>query len=298
MKCKFCGSKDLVRRGKSDRGNIRYRCKKCGKWGNTGTPHHPRSAKILLLDIETLPGEWYAWEPKQEYLSPIMQIKDWSISCWAAKWLFESDIMGAVVSAKDAYNREDASILEPVWKLMDQADIIVTQNGINFDIKKLNARFIQNGFMPPSRFLNVDTLKTAQAVFGFTYNRLDELGQKFGIGKKLDMTFQDWKNCLTNNKSAEEALQYKLQYCKNDVAPLLEDVYLNLLPWITNHPNLNIFTFSDQDVCPKCESIDIKWGGKPYATPQGLWESFRCQACGATGRGTTQEHSIKKVQIK
>lgn len=298
MKCRFCGSKNVVRRGKSDTGNIRYRCKKCGKWGNTGTPRNPRSAKILLLDIETLPGEWYAWSADTNYLAPIMQIKDWSISCWAAKWLFEPEVMGEVVTAKEAHNREDARILEPVWKLMNSADIIVTQNGIDFDIKKLNSRFIENGFLPPARFLNVDTLKTAKSVFGFTYNRLDELGQKFGIGKKLDMTFQDWKNCLTNDKKADEALQYKLQYCKNDVAPLLEDVYLNMLPWIPNHPNMNIYTFADQDVCPKCESTNISWGGKSYATPQGLWDSFRCNSCGATGRGTSKEHNIKKTTIR
>lgn len=297
MNCRFCGSKEIVRRGRSDTGNVRYKCKKCGKWGNNGIPRHPRSANILLLDIETLPGEWYAWEPKQEYLSPIMQIKDWSISCWAAKWLFADEVMGEVVSAKDAYARRDANILEHVWKLMDEADIIVTQNGINFDIRKLNSRFIENGFRPPARFMNVDTLKTAQSVFGFTYNRLDELGQKFGIGKKLDMSFQDWKNCLTNDQAAEDALQHKLEYCKNDVAPLLEDVYLNLLPWMNNHPNMNVYSELDQDVCRNCGSTQLRWGGKPYHTPQGLWESWRCTSCGAFGRGTGKDHKIKSTSI-
>jgi DNA polymerase III epsilon subunit-like protein len=205
--------------------------------------------------------------------------------------------MGQVVTAQEAYDRTQNSILGGVWKLLDEADIVITQNGIGFDLPKLNTKFVENHYPPPARFLNVDTLKTAQRVFGFSYNRLNELGQKFGIGKKIDMTFQDWRNCLTNDKVAKKALAHQLEYCKRDVAPLLEDVYLAMLPYMSNHPNLNVFTIHDQDVCPKCESTDLNWSSKPYATPQGLWISFRCNACGATGRGTRKEYNIKKTSI-
>lgn len=265
---------------------------------NSFTPKHNRSARILLLDIETLPGEYYAFDPHVDYLPPTHQIKDWSVVCWAAKWLFDPEIFGKCVSHKDAYDRHDLSILDGIWKLMDEADIIITQNGINFDIKKLNSRFIQYQIFPPAKFLNVDVFRVAKAVFGFSYNRLDELGKKFGIGSKTKMEFQDWKNCLTNDKAADESIHHMLDYCKRDVAPLLEDVYLNMLPYIPNHPNLNLFTTHDADVCPKCESADIAWNTKPYATPQGLWMSFRCNACGSTGRGTRKEYSIKKSGIK
>lgn len=261
-------------------------------------PRHARSARILLLDIETLPGEYYAFDPKVEYLSPDKQIKDWSIACWSAKWLFDEEIMGEVVSARNAFYREDRSILGGIWKLMNEADIVVTQNGINFDIKKLYSKFIENSFAPPSEYKTVDTMKTAKEVFGWSYNRLDELGQKLGIGKKIDMSFVDWKNCLTNNEDAELALDYLFTYCKRDISPLLEDVYLAMLPYIKGHPNLNVYTNHDGDVCPKCESSDLKWGEKSYSTPQGLWDSFRCSACGATGRGTKKEHKLKSVSIK
>lgn len=261
------------------------------------SPRHIRSARILLLDIETLPGEYYAFAPKVEYLSPDKQIKSWSIACWAAKWLLDPDIMGEVVNAKDAFERKDLSILGGIWRLIDEADIVVTQNGIEFDIPKLFTRFIDNQIKPPTKFSNIDTLKTAKKVFGFDYNRLDELGKRFGIGKKIDMSFLDWKNCLSNNSQAEFHLQNMLAYCKQDIAPLLEDVYLAMLPYIPNHPNLGIYTNHDKDVCPKCESFDITWNEKPYATPQGLWMSFRCQSCGAVGRGTSKEYSIKKVSM-
>lgn len=294
--CKFCGSSRLIKKGKLGSGKPRYKCKDCGRWGNVDVHRH-RSARILLLDIETLPGEYYAFDPKVDYLSAPMQIKDWSISCWAAKWLFEPEIMGEVVSPQEAFDRTEQSILGGIWKLMDEADIIVTQNGINFDIKKLNSKFIENRYTPPSKYLNVDTLKVAQGVFGFTYNNLNELGKKAGVGEKIKMTFSDWKACLTNDKQAKEALAHKLEYCKNDVAPLLEDVYLWLLPWIPNHPNLNLFTLHDSDVCPKCESKELAWGFE-YPTPTGLFNGFRCLSCGAIGRSSSKDTKMKSTTIR
>ena len=159
-------------------------------------PKKVRTAKILLLDIETLPGEYYAFDPRVDYLAPAMQIKDWSISCWAAKWLFSEEIMGEVVTPEEAIARDDKSILGGIWDLMNEAQIVVTQNGINFDLKKLSSRFIEHDMFPPSHFLNVDTLKTARETFGWSYNRLDEVGQKLGIGKKIPMNIDDWKKCL------------------------------------------------------------------------------------------------------
>ena len=258
---------------------------------------HSRSAKILLLDIETLPGEGYFFDPRIDYLSADKVIKDVSIACWAAKWLFEPEIMGETVSAKDAFNRNDRSVLDGIWKLIDQADIVVFHNGLNFDMPVLYGRFVTYGMKPPAHPATVDTCKTAKTVFKFNYNGLDQLGQRFGIGKKLDTSFTDWRNCLTNDKSATEALNYMLTYCKNDIAPLLEDVYLTMLPYIPNHPNLGLWSLNEGDCCKNCESTDLYWEGKPYSTPQGLWKSWRCNACGAVGRGVGKENKIASASL-
>lgn len=275
---------------------IRYECGDCGRFPSYLSPSSYRTARILLLDIETLPGEFYAFDPKVEYLSPDKKIKDWSISCYAAKWLFEPEIMGEVVTKQEAFDRKELSILEGIWKLMNEAHIIVTQNGNNFDIKKIKTKFIKYNFIPPSKFLSVDTLQVARSEFGFTYNRLDELGQEFGIGKKIDMVFNDWKMCLTNDDDAEDYLHNMLTYCKRDVAPLLEDVYLHMLPWIPNHPNLSLYTDQDEEVCRNCESSDLSWGEK-YPTPAGIWKGWRCNSCGAIGRGKGKENKIKDVSL-
>lgn len=294
MKCRFCGSKKLIKRGKHSSNRQRVQCTECGKYDTPS--RHPRSARILLLDIETLYMEVRGiWNLKQEYIQPSRIVKDWSILCYAAKWLFEPEIMGEVVTPKEAINRTEKSIIGGIWKLIDQADIVVTQNGIEFDIKKLNTKFIEHGYYPPSPYLMVDTLKVARENFSFTSNRLDELGRKLlGLEGKMKMKEDDWDACA---EGSQEGLNKMLTYCKIDVAPLLEDLYLKFLPWVKSHPNLNIYTNHDKDVCPKCESLDLSWNTQ-YPTPQGLWQGFRCNACGAIGRGTKKEHKIKNTSIK
>jgi len=205
--------------------------------------------------------------------------------------------MGEVVSAKETFNREDKSILGGIWKILDESDIVIWHNGIKFDKKKLYSKFIEHGMPPPAKFMDVDTCKVSKEVLGQSYNRLDELGKKFGIGSKIEMHFDDWKMCLTNDKSAQEYLENMLIYCKRDISPLLEDVYLKLLPYIPAHPNMNLYSTLEQDVCRNCESTDLNWGGKPYATPQGLWDSWRCNSCGAVGRGTGKIHKIKGTSV-
>lgn len=270
-------------------------CNECRKYSSHTIQNRNTYARILLLDIETAPMEYYSWSRDPQYLNPEMKIKDWSILCYASKWLFEKEIMGKSVTPEEAVNRTEKSILGEIWQQMNSANIIITQNGIKFDIKKLNTKFIKAGYPPPSHYLMIDTLKIAKEKFDFTYNSLEELGRELlGLDAgKIKMNIGDWKQCVTGN---QEYLDRMLAYCKNDVAPLLEDVYLALRPWITNHPNLNLFSNQDKDICPNCGREDLEWS-EEYITPQGIWKSFRCY-CGALGRGTGKNNKIKQVSIR
>lgn len=298
-RCKYCGGKLWKKRNpRGIIGRTQFQCRECRKYQRL-ISRHPRTARILLMDIETSYMDVRGiWDLKTEYIQPNRVVKDWSVLCYAAKWLFEPKILGESVTPKEALERTEMSVLGGIWKLLDQADIVVTQNGLNFDIKRLNTKFIKYGYPPPSSYSVVDTLKVARDKFAFYSNSLDELGKTLlGIGGKTKMSIEDWDACVEGNKKAKKALDKMLSYCKRDVAPLLEDLYLTFLPWITSHPNLGIYSQHDGDVCPKCESQNLLWT-EQYATPQGLWEGFRCQSCGTTGRGTRKEHSVKKVSIK
>lgn len=253
--------------------------------------------KILLLDIETLPMEVYVWGLMyNNYISHESIIKDWSLACWSAKWLFDEKCSGEVVSAEEARNREDKSILDGIWRLLDEADIVITQNGDSFDLPKLNVRFLKAGLPPPMYYKSIDTKIVMKSTFGFSSNKLDYVTQLLGIEGKDEMVYEDWLNCLRGGKVALDALNKMLSYNMKDVF-ILEELYVLLRPWIKGHPNLNLYSIGDTDVCPNCGNIHLDWKGK-YATPLGLYRAFRCLRCGAIGRGTKKEYKLKGAKVQ
>src|ERR1700676_4487680 len=129
-----------------------------------------KKPKILLLDIETIPILAYVWGLWENNVGLSQIERDWSILSWSAKWLDSNKIMYQDQrNVKDISN--DKKLLQGIWNLIDQADILITQNGKSFDIKKLNARFIMNGMKPPSGFKHIDTKRLANKYFAFKIGR-------------------------------------------------------------------------------------------------------------------------------
>jgi DNA polymerase elongation subunit (family B) len=237
-------------------------------------------ARILLFDIETSPMEVYVWQLfKNNYIDPRSVIKDWSTLCWSAKWLFEEKVMSGVVTPDEAINRSDASIIDELWSLLDEADIVVAHNGAKFDVRKMNARFALNGLNPPMPYRVVDTLRVARRQFNLSSYKLDYINQLFGLEKKTHTDFQLWKDCVHGDVNA---LMRMSEYCDNDVL-ILEELYVKLRPWIKGHPNVALYVDTDQERCTNCGNENLTWSGK-YYTPAGRYRAFRCNDCGAVGR--------------
>lgn len=250
-------------------------------------------AKILLFDIETSPMEVYTWSLFMKgYLNIENIIKDWSVLSWSAKWLFDSEIMSAKVSGKEAIARSDASIIEPMWHLLNEADMVVAHNGAKFDVRKVNARFIANGMNPTMSYRVIDTMRVAKKNFAMSSFKLDYLNGFFNLPKKIHTDFDLWIRCV---KGDETALQEMLTYNEQDVVAL-EELYLHLRPWIKSHPNVSLYLDIEKTMCTNCGSDDLDWAGH-YYTPMGKYAAFRCLGCGAVGRSrlsamTTEQRKV------
>lgn len=234
--------------------------------------------KIFIFDIETTPLTAYVWGLWSEARSFDSVEEDWCVLSWCGKWLDEDQIYWAANNHKKPL--DDSKTLAKLWEYLNEADIVVAHNGNKFDIKKVNARFLQLGLQPPSPYRKIDTLLEARKNFAFTSNRLDVLGQVLGLGRKIDNGgFKLWVRCMNGEKEAfDEMVEYNVQ----DVS-LLEDVYLALRPWMQNHPNIAVFNDDEEEQCPKCGSDHLQWRG--YATTQtGKYKRFQCQSCGGWGR--------------
>ena len=241
-----------------------------------------RMPKVLVLDIETKPMKGFFWKVWNTMVPSISLCEDWIILTWSAKWLHSKEVFSGKITPEEVKNEDDARILGDLWNFVDEADVIITHNGIKFDMPKLNTRFLLNGFNPPSPYQNIDTYRVAKHKFSFTYNKLDFIGKILGLGGKLENGgMKLWLEAIEGN---EESLDKMELYNKRDVT-LLEEVYLRLRPWIPSHPNLSLFVDSTEQMCPVCTSTHVEeLPHSSFATGAGKYTVFRCQDCGSIGR--------------
>lgn len=299
-KCKHCGSMRIqyrgVRTGAFGIRQKRFKCMGCGKWdyfidksSRISTP------KILLFDIETLPMEVYTWRLATDYIPPSEVIKDWCILSWAAKWLFSSTVYSDVLKPGEAELHDDKRVIDGLWKLLDEADVVVAHNGIRFDKRMINTRFLLHGYSPPHSYQFVDTLREARKHFSFSSNKLDYINKYLGISPKIETNFNLWRDCA---KGDRQALADMVEYNKQDVLSL-EETYMTLRPWINTHPNLPLLANMTETACPICQSMDVKKEGF-YHTRVATYAEYRCGSCGAIGRGrkSITPKAVKDVLIK
>lgn len=177
--------------------------------------------------------------------------------------------------------RSDKELVEKLWKLFDEADIIIAHNGNSFDQKWTYARFLVNGMLPPSPAKYIDTKLVAKGKFRFNSNSLNNLGKYLGLGEKIDTGGIDlWTDCIELDKPS--AWNLMCRYNKQDVV-LLEKVYLAILPYITNHPNLNLLSATTHN-CPNCGCDKLQKRGLAY-TRTSVSQRYVCTKCGAWGQG-------------
>lgn len=243
------------------------------------------SAKIALLDIETAPNLGYTWGKWEQNV--ISFVRQWYMLSYSWKWLDSSDVYCKGLCDYPGYRKNvdnDEQLLRDLWKVFDEADIVVAHNGDAFDIKKSNARFIVHDLPPPSTYKTVDTLKLAKKHFKFESNKLGDLGEYLEVGAKLPHTgFEVWKGCMRGDQASWDVMK---EYNTQDVL-LLERVYLKLRPWATTHPNLTVYGGS-KEACPTCGSDHVQRRGFNYAKVQ-VRQRWRCNSCGSWYSGKIEK---------
>lgn len=227
--------------------------------------------KLLFVDIETAPIEAYTWGTYDQNIGLDMIKKDWSILSWAAKWQGTKK-----VHQRDVERMSERKMLQGMWDLLDEAEIIVTQNGKKFDEKKLNARFIAHGMTPPSSYRHIDTLKLARKYFAFTSNKLEFMGKHLKtkhqkLKHKKFPGFELWAECLKGNKAAWKQMR---EYNCYDVI-VLEEVYDKLIIWDPG--------FRTPERCT-CGAESYRKIGFQMAASGAKYQRYRCNNCGAEVR--------------
>lgn len=252
--------------------------------------------KILCFDLETAPITAYTWGLFDQNIG-LNQIKsDWHLISWSAKWLGEPASKVMYMDNSRAKNiQNDKALVQGLAKLLNQADIVITQNGDAFDIKKLNARAVINRLPPIKPVRSTDILKEGRKVFKFTSHKLEYitsiLNDKYRKLKHNEYPgFELWSAILKGDKRAWKVMK---KYCIHDVLST-EESYQKIQGWIKTQ---NISTYAD-DVVMRCRCGSDSLESRGYAfTDNGKYQVYRCKSCGKWPRGAVNLLSAEKRKV-
>lgn len=253
--------------------------------------------RVVVLDIETAPLQSYHWGLWDQNIS-LEQIQiEWSILSISWKWLGEKKVHFKSTGGRGPEKvRDDSELLDVIWELLDEADIVVTQNGKRFDMKKINARMLMRGMKPYSPVKVIDTKVIADKHFGFTSTKLAWMSKHICKIKKSEHKkfpgFELWIECLKDNRAAWREME---EYNKIDVLSD-EELYLAMRPWMEGHPNVAVYSSIEHVQCPKCGSENLQARGKSY-TQAGQYHRFQCKDCGGWARSRYTLNSKGKRQV-
>lgn len=247
------------------------------------------AAKVLVLDLETQRGIVETFSLFRPFIGIDRVIVPSRVLCFAAKWRgSDKVIFGSAWD--DADESAYRAMLQHVWDLLDEADIVVTWNGDRFDVQWLEAEFLRLGLGRPTPYKSVDLIKSVKKWFkgGLMSMKLDWSARMVLKDRKLPHGGSDLWCDIRWGTSAEKRAAQKVmrEYNEKDVV-LTEQLFEHHLPYLSLNLALYEGTVDDGvERCVKCGSDDLKKDGvKAYVTIAGVYQMFRCKQCGSTSRG-------------
>ncbi len=243
--------------------------------------------RILALDIETAPNKVFTWGLFNQNISINQIEKSGYTLCWAAKWLNDPQMKFASLH-KDGKEK----MLMEIYRLINEADVVIHFNGVKFDMPILRQEFMLMGWSPPSPVLQIDLYQVVKKQFRFVSNKLEYVAKHLGLGGKVKHRGMElWLECMAGDEKAWKEME---KYNRHDVV-LLEKLYDKLLPWIPNHPNHGLFIEDEERVCPNCGGSNLHKHGR-YYTATMSYQRYCCNDCGSWSKGRHNDLKKEKRQ--
>lgn len=245
---------------------------------NTKTSHAARKPRILLLDIETVPGLAYIWSMYDTGVPLERLVAPGRIVCAAYRWYGEKSV--AFVSEWDDGQK---GMMQKLHAAFSEADAIVTYNGDKFDIPRIRGQFVRNRMKPPPKVPSIDLYKIVKTL-GYQSGKLEFVAPYLDIGAKVKHEgFRLWRAVLDGDEKAQGRMK---KYNKQDTN-LLADLYTLLRPYMTTHPHLHD---SHAHSCPVCGSRHLQRRGHRLTRAFRI-ERLQCQneKCGAWSDGVRRK---------
>lgn len=237
--------------------------------------------KVLFFDIECSLAKVYTYGLFDQNIPIVNVIEHPRMIAFTAKWLGKKK-----VHAFSEFHQSRQEMLDAMWGMLDDADVVIGWNSKRFDVKWVNSEFLVEGMTPPSPYKQIDLMQVVKNNARFLSNKLDYVSDRLLNERKLEYNMAKmW--IKVNNPETSEADRKKewnamMRYAKRDTA-LLEPLFDELRPWIKMpHPIV-----AGDDLCRNCGSDDLQRRGFAR-TFNGSYQRYRCRGCGAWSRGTSR----------
>lgn len=250
--------------------------------------------KLLFLDVETTPAVVYTWALRKQDISVDQIITPTSLLCFSATWLDDKDGETVFYRSVKQSGKDFDAMVRAAHKMLSEADAVCHFNGMSFDIPRLNQEFLRLGMAPPPAIPQIDLKKVVMSKFSMVSSRLMFVGPYLKIGEKVKHEgWKLWIDCLAGDQEAWESME---KYNKQDVV-LLKKLYRKLLPWIDNHPNMNLYKNGEKPVCPNCGGLKLVSNGLRRALTY-TYRRLQCLGCGHWSRERTSTKSIPVAPVR
>ena len=212
-------------------------------------------------------------------------------ACW--RWLGESTTYSIHLTPDEVKNKDDSRIVAKLFELYEVSDAVLAHNSLGFDHKVVQARAIFNGFPPLPQVKVLDTLQLARKYLKLPSNRLDAIGEFFGLGRKVSTGgISLWRKVQEGD---QQAMKDMVTYCLQDV-DLLYDIYLRTRQLGRAGSDFNAALYYDDDLvrCRVCGSSEVELTGRTVETSLNSFDELRCNECGAVHRHRKPKTSKEK----
>jgi len=250
--------------------------------------------KILVFDTETAAATALTFGRFKVNLSQdnILDNGGWLLcACW--RWLGSNTTESIHLTQDEVLNKDDSRIVAKLFELYEEADAVLAHNSQGFDHKVVQTRAIYNGFPPLPQVKVLDTLQLVKKYLKLPSNRLDAIGEFFGLGRKISTSgISLWRRVQEGD---EEAMEQMVEYCLQDV-DLLYDVYLRTRQLGRAGSDFNAALYFNDDLirCRVCGSSEVEAIGRTTETALNVFDEMRCNECGAVHRHRTPKTTKEK----
>jgi hypothetical protein len=159
--------------------------------------------------------------------------------------------------------------------LTNEADILVTYYGKEYDRKFLNTRMLMAGLppLPPLSSEHVDLYFTSRGTLKLHSNRLQAVSEALGCPmSKTPVRADVWRYA---QRGDPKAMAYVIDHCRLDV-DILEWCYMKLRAYVRQHPPIT----ANRGDCRVCGTN--RWKSQGRRTRMGRVDRrLRCGGCGA-----------------